>query len=237
MKQKSSAKIKQISPCVYQIDLGSVNSFVIENQGKLALVDTGYEGDQHKIYDALQQINKKPTDVAFIILTHLHPDHAGAASAIQQDLCVPIWVTNEDGTLLKQGISLRDNMQTSSGLLNKILKFLFVKEIKSVPPIASFEPLSDGQVIPFGEGILTLFTPGHSKGHISLLVQSDKVLIAGDICANNVDLTPSIVYEDIATGNATLKKICKEHDFEAICFGHGKPILKDARQKFCAKFQ
>ena len=231
----AKSSLKKIAEHTYQIDLGTVNCFIIEDAIGLTLVDSGYEGDELKIYKALKEIDKQPSDIKQIILTHLHADHAGAAATIQKTLKIPAYASKTDGILLAVGVSLRDNTKTTKGLLNKILKKIFVKEILKINVIENINFLIDKQQLPFGNGIDVYSTPGHSAGHISLLVKSDNLLIAGDICANNLGLTPSIVNEDLEIGLKTLKQL-GEIAFDNACFGHGNPILKDAKRKLLSKF-
>ena len=231
----AKSSLKKIAAYTYQIDLGTVNCFLVEDSKGFTLVDTGYDGDEVKIYAALKEIGKQPSDLKQIILTHLHADHAGAASTIQKSLKIPVYASETDGDSLAKGMSLRGNTKTTKGLLNKILKKLFVKDIQKINAIENINYLIDKQQLPFGNGIDVYYTPGHSAGHISLLVKSDNLLIAGDICANNLGLTPSIVNEDLEIGLKTLKQL-GEIAFDKACFGHGNPILKDAKRKLVNKF-
>jgi len=231
----AKSSLKKIAAHTYQIDLGAVNCFLVEDSKGFTLVDTGYEGDEVKIYAALEEIGKQPSDIKQIILTHLHADHAGATSTIQKTLKIPVYASETDGSSLAKGVSLRSNTKTTKGLLNKILKKLFVKDIQKINVIENINFLIDKQQLPFGNGIDVYYTPGHSAGHISFLVKSDNLLIAGDICANNLGLTPSIVNEDLEIGLKTLKQL-GEITFDKACFGHGNPILKDAKRKLLNKF-
>lgn len=76
--------------------LGS-NSYVIEIQDFLYVVDTGYNDE--KLLEYLQE-NGKPLDAVF--LTHAHFDHAGTASAIAEKFRAPVFVLNEDRGTLRQ---------------------------------------------------------------------------------------------------------------------------------------
>lgn len=74
-------KLREIYPNVYQIDLGVVNCYLIDEHG-LTLIDTGYAKDSPNILKAIRQVGKQPADLRQIILTHLHPDHAGGAATL-----------------------------------------------------------------------------------------------------------------------------------------------------------
>ncbi len=81
-----------------------------------------------------------------------------------------------------------------------------------------------------------IHTPGHSAGHISLLLKKDDLLIAGDICANMMWLGFSTVYEDRALGIESILKAAGL-GFESAVFGHGRPVMNNAAKKMLDKFQ
>jgi glyoxylase-like metal-dependent hydrolase (beta-lactamase superfamily II) len=82
--------MKKITNRLYQISLGAVNAFLIEDDG-LTLVDTGLPGSTATVFAALREAGKNPADIKRIILTHLHADHSGNAADIQRPTpaCTP----------------------------------------------------------------------------------------------------------------------------------------------------
>jgi glyoxylase-like metal-dependent hydrolase (beta-lactamase superfamily II) len=227
--------MKQISDQVYQIPLGAVNAFLIVGED-LSLVDTGYRGNETKIFKALASIGKGPADVSRIILTHSHPDHAGALAAVKKASGAPVWMHHEDAELVRKGIAGRLPYQVSPGLVNKLVFRFFIKNLpNAVPQTDIEEEVRDGDVLPFAGGIRVLHTPGHSRGHICLLVENDSLLIAGDICANMMGLDLSTVYEDASLGLESIRKVSRL-DFEKAGFGHGSAIRTGASSKLRKKF-
>ena len=57
----------------------------------------------------------------------------------------------------------------------------------------------------------------------------------GDACANMLGLGPPIAYEDRGRGERSQRKLARL-DFDIACFGHGKPILRDASARFRKAF-
>ena len=55
-------------------------------------------------------------------------------------------------------------------------------------------------------------------------------MFAADACSNMMGLGWSLGYENFQEGRS-LKKL-SAMDFQIACFGHGKPILKDASHRF-----
>jgi len=226
--------MKQITNRLYQISLGAVNAFLIEDNG-LTLVDTGLPGSTEKVFAALQKEGKNPAHIKRIILTHLHTDHAGNAADIKRRVNARVYAHQEDARLLEQGISGRP-MALTPGLTNKFIYQMFIKNAgTTVPPVAVDEKLTDGDVIPLLGGIQVIHTPGHSAGHVALLLPSEGVLLAADLCAHVLCLAYSTLYEDRALGQQSLRKAAAL-SFDTAVFGHGDPLHEHANRTLREKF-
>lgn len=228
--------MKQLSKHVYQLSLGAVNTFVIADEEGLTLVDTGYKNSKEKIFAAIRQGGKKPEDIRQIILTHAHPDHSGSVSDIKESLGVPVFAHEEDAILLEAGVGGRLPHELSPGIANWLIYNLFIKNSPNTTDAVMVDKkLRGGDILPIAGGIEVIHTPGHSKGHISLLLKKDEMLIAGDICANMLGLDYSAVYEDRKQGMKSILKAA-DYNFETAVFGHGKPLVSGANRKLEQKF-
>ena len=229
--------MRSITPHLFQISLGAVNCFVIDDGDRgLVLVDTGNKGSTDKIFKAIEKGGKSPQAIRRIILTHTHPDHAGSAADIVQKTGAKVTAHPADAALAEQGIAGRLPHILSPGLVNRIVYNLFIKNSPNeIPRITVDERVNDGDILPILDGIRVIHTPGHSAGHIVLHLLKDDVLIAGDICANMMGLGLSTVYEDRALGVQSILKAAQT-PFSKAVFGHGKPILKDAGKKMKEQF-
>ncbi len=162
----------QISDNVYQIPLGAVNAFLIEDNG-LTLVDTGYKGSTDKIFEDIKKSGKNPNDIKQIILTHSHPDHAGSAYQLKSRLNVPVYAHGDDANLIRQGLAGRMPFVLSPGVANWLVFNLIIKKGKN--EVDAFEvdhTIDDNDIIPIAGGIHVVHTPGHSKGQVALLVKT-----------------------------------------------------------------
>jgi glyoxylase-like metal-dependent hydrolase (beta-lactamase superfamily II) len=228
--------MKKITSHLYQINLGAVNAFLIEDQG-LTLVDTGYKGSDEKIFKAIRKGGKDPEKIKRIILTHSHPDHAGSVASLKSKLQVPVFAHTADAQLVEQGIAGRLPHVISPGLVNKLVFRFFIQNVGNhIQATEVAEKLQDKDEISVAGGIQVIHTPGHSAGHIGLLLKEDGILIAGDICANMMGLGLSTVYENRILGIKSILKAAA-YDFDKAVFGHGKPLIKSANKKLQAKFE
>lgn len=228
--------VQQISPSLYQIGLGAVNTFVLTDPDGLTLIDAGLPGSKDKIFAAIRKGGKDPAAIRRLILTHCHPDHAGGAAEIQQATGARVYAHADDAPPIEQGAILGRPRHRTPGIVHWIVYQLFIKPASHLfARVPVDEKLHDGDVLPLGGGLEVIHTPGHSAGHIALLLRNEGVLIAGDICANMMGLDYSTVYENREMGRQSILKAAG-FAFDQVVFGHGKPLTVGANQKLREKF-
>ncbi len=227
--------MQQITNNIYQISLGSVNTFLIEDNG-LTLIDSGSKNNADKIFKAIEKGGKNPNNIKQVILTHCHPDHAGSVAEIKKRLRIPVWAHYEDASLVEKGLAVRMPMHLTPGAVNWLIYNIFIKRAgKIIEAVNVDERLKDKDVLPIAGGIEIIHTPGHCAGHIALLVKNEGVLIAGDICAHMGGLGVSTVNEDRALSIKSILKAAS-FDFDIAVFGHGTPLKAAANTKLKEKF-
>jgi glyoxylase-like metal-dependent hydrolase (beta-lactamase superfamily II) len=65
-----------------RVDLSSVSAYLLVRAGEAAIVDTGVAGSQDAIGEGLGHLGVGWEDVAHVVLTHKHLDHAGSIGAV-----------------------------------------------------------------------------------------------------------------------------------------------------------
>ena len=106
--------------------------------------------------------------------------------------------------------------------------------MRSSEPVAVEHEGHDGDLLPFGA--TALHTPGHTAGHIALLLPRDGgVLIAGDAATNWGRLGVGPVYEDVGEGMRSLHRLAGL-EYETALFAHGRPLAPSASARFRARF-
>ena len=91
--------------------------------------------------------------------------------------------------------------------------------------------INDGDELPILGGIKILHTPGHTPGSICLFIPQEKLVIVGDLLSNRFSPSlPSRIFTvDMVQEVNSIKKLASL-DFDIIAFGHGRPVLREARQ-------
>ena len=126
-----------------------------------AIVDPG--GDLDAVLDV---VARERLDLAKILLTHAHVDHAAATAELARRHSLPIEGPH------------RDDLYWIEGLPEHAAMFGF-------PPSESFTPtrwLSQGDRVQLGECELeVLHCPGHTPGHVVFFDRPDRLAIVGDV--------------------------------------------------------
>lgn len=65
-----------------RVGLGGVSAYVLARRGEAVIVDTGNPGSEDAIEASLGALDLGWSDVAHVIVTHLHPDHQGSLPAV-----------------------------------------------------------------------------------------------------------------------------------------------------------
>ena len=65
-----------------RVNLGFVSAYVLVRGGEAAVVDTGVVGSEDDIEAVLGRVGLDWGAVGHVVLTHMHPDHAGSAAAV-----------------------------------------------------------------------------------------------------------------------------------------------------------
>lgn len=216
----------EIIPHVYQITNRGCNIVLIVEE-KLTLIDTGLRGSSSKIVGFIHSLGRSAKEISLIIITHNHLDHVGGLSELRN-------LTTAKIAIHKVDISERE--LPCPRVVQKLLH---------IPPFSIFRPLvyvepnevdiqleSEEILSPLG-GLKVIHTPGHTPGSISLFSPQNKLLIVGDAlnnCFKNIRLQPRLVSTNLLQAIDSIKRIA-QLDFDIICFGHGKPLTKDALAK------
>lgn len=226
--------LKQVLPSLYRVDLGHVNSFVIDSgDGGLVLVDAGTPADAGHILQAIDELGREPTDVRHILVTHCHSDHAGGLAELKEATKAPSYMHPADAEMVRAGRAMRPFTRTPGVLDDATYHALFSDPPSAVPAAEVEHEVSDGGVLPLAGGVKAVHVPGHCAGQLAFLwPRHGGVLLAGDAAANVMDiLSLSPTHEDLGEGKRSASKLAGL-EFEAACFGHGQDIIRGASGRF-----
>ncbi len=171
--------VKQIQPGLWQIVFhfpATTNCWLWQEPDGLTLVDAGHPWNTKAILDAINQVGHP---LKRIVITHAHPDHAGAAAEISSGTRAVVLAHPEDMPFM-QGRSMSD--VPGFWPCRAILKTGDHLGILRPPAINDVVPVADGEMV---GRLQVLHTPGHTPGSISLWAEEEKALFCGDNLYNS----------------------------------------------------
>ena len=86
---------------VHRIEDAYTNWYLIEDDGRLTIVDTGMPTSWSSLLSALRSLGRGTSDVEAVVLTHGHFDHLGFAERARRELVVPVWIHENDVPLTR----------------------------------------------------------------------------------------------------------------------------------------
>lgn len=142
------------------------------------LVDAGLPGSAGKIKRAAGRLFGAESRPSAIILTHGHFDHIGAIHTLAEEWDAPVYAHELELPYLTGRSSYPPPDPFVGGGAMAAMSFLFPKAPIDLGSRVSALP-ADGTV-PGMAGWRWIPTPGHAPGHVSLVRDADRTLIAGD---------------------------------------------------------
>ena len=208
---------------VISILTGTAHAFLIVQDGKFGLVDSGNRNTEKRIVKAITSRGMNIKDLRFIFLTHTHFDHAGNAAILKKMSGAPIIVHQSEADYLRNGFHPIPNGTTP---LYKCIVYLgrhiANEKFSAFDAIEADELFESGlDLQSFGFDAEILHTPGHTSGS-SILITGRKAFI-GDTVFNIM----GIIYPLFANDETQLLKSWQQLldlDVDFYYPAHGKRI-------------
>jgi glyoxylase-like metal-dependent hydrolase (beta-lactamase superfamily II) len=207
-----------------------VNWYVVDDGGRLTIVDCGAPGYWPQLDQALAQLGKTRDDIAAVVLTHGHSDHVGFAERLRSESGTPVWAPEGDEEMVRTG-KLKKNERSLLPYFRHAFAWKMVSHLvrnggAKIPPVREFSTYSDGETLDVPGHPVATHVPGHSDGHCVL--QFDSVLFAGDTLATINALTgrrgpqipPGAFNRSSQQAMASLDRL---PDASLLAVGHGDP--------------
>jgi N-acyl homoserine lactone hydrolase len=176
------------------------------------LIDTGPASRRGLLQQALQGRKLGFEDIDTVILTHLHWDHCQNTDLFK----------NARILLHPKELDYARNPRRGDTSAAWYIADMLGK--------MKTEPVSDGDEV--AEGISIVDTPGHTKGHISVLVNAgDTVLVAGDALPDSGTVKrgmPYNIFWDVKDATASVEKMLASSN--VFYPGHDRPFRLDGDQ-------
>lgn len=175
-------RLTQVAAGVHRLEDVYTNWYLLEQGGRLTVLDAGLPGDWREFCSALSGLSHTPGDIDAVLITHHHRDHAGNAERLR---CsgARVFSHSADAPYLRGEEHLSDR-----GVVRYLWRPWYAfymasyvaKGITRTPSVAQLDELEDGEVVDVPGSPRVIHAPGHTAGSCALLVEDQSLLFSGD---------------------------------------------------------
>ena len=209
---------ERIAPGVYRVDAVKipyvVSDLLIRDSDGWALVDAG--GSGLRIQQALAALGAAPTELKRIYLTHHHGEHVSGLPTILW------WASDVELMTSEHEAQVLSGERDPDPLSDPLSSFIAARGLPTVSA-ERIRTVSEGHNF---AGFRVINTPGHTRGHTSLLSKQHGLLFTADAYGRMPEIQVGVrksICTDPIEARSSAEKLLKEK-FTTVVFGHGKPL-------------
>jgi glyoxylase-like metal-dependent hydrolase (beta-lactamase superfamily II) len=167
-------------------DLNAV--YVLEGD-EPALIETGPGADLPLVLEALDRIGVGTNDLAHVLVTHIHLDHAGGAGALAARFPrATVWAHERGAPHLADPTRLVASTARTYG--DERMRAFFGDTV--AVPADRLRSMEDGDTIVLGGRLLdVVHTPGHASHHVALHDRRSGALFTGEAIGSHLPWGPA----------------------------------------------
>ncbi len=168
--------------------------YALELDSGVAIVDAGWntEAAFRALDDGLHEAGGSITDVRAVLVTHIHPDHYGLAGRVREESGAWIGLHPDDANMLdarythpsdllaRMKVFMEDAGVPAERLPDLNMASMVIRDqVKMAEPDVLFDETATRWDVP-GWNLRTVWTPGHSPGHVCFFSEDRHLLLSGD---------------------------------------------------------
>ena len=208
-------EVKEVAQNIYLIDsefayLPRFTSAYLLNEDKKTLVDLGSPAAVPTILNGLKQIGVSPKDIAYIVLTHIHLDHAGGIGLLIREMPqVKILLHPKASSHLVDPSKLvSSSAHTQKGSPNEALRY----DLTMPVALERIQEVEDNEEMSLGpeQKIKFIYAPGHTSHHICICEERNEGVFVGEAAGylfDNIILPNTPPPSDLEAAFASLENL------------------------------
>ena len=195
------------------------NVYLLADGAMPTIIDAGMSLGVRGVRNAVRDVLGSSRGVSYLLLTHSHRDHAGAAARLRRELGANIGIHAAE-------VGVPAERRPSDGAVHP-------RQVRwSVSRVEPDLDLTDGLELPVLGGLQVVHVPGHTPGSICLYLRERRVLFTGDLFVSYRDRLSRPYMGPESDRDAYLASLRRVRDLgaEAMLPGHGYPIYDDVHE-------
>ena len=198
------------------------NAYLIEGPSDLTLLDAGYARSADALVDELRDNGFDFKEVARVVLTHAHGDHAGGVPELSRRRRFKVYAHPAEVPTLEGRAPGKGRLRGALGFLHGWGAGEPIESVIALEPGMPVRGLSQWQVV---------HSPGHTPGSLSLFHPAGQILLCGDALSNRGGrLHLPRNWDDEAAARGSAKSLAAL-DCDILCCGHG-PVVRGGAFRF-----
>jgi len=184
----------RLAQSLHLIGSNIVNSYLVEEAGKVTIVDAGLPGYWRDLPAELEAMGRTIEDVRAVVLTHGDTDHVGFAERLRRERGVPVYVHELDAARARGEVK-----KPGSGWgpikIRPLLGFLVYSGLRGglrVPPLKEVVTFGDGATLDVPGAPRIVHLPGHTPGSVAINVPGVDAVFLGDAMTTRSVLTGEV---------------------------------------------
>jgi glyoxylase-like metal-dependent hydrolase (beta-lactamase superfamily II) len=224
----------EVADRVHRLHDGIVDFYLVEEGGRLTLVDAGGSRHWGLFLETVASIGRRLEDLDAIVLTHAHSDHTGFAERARTEADAVVHVHTADTEAARTGRTGKAEVGYGRYLLRlEAYRTLFTlgrAGALKIVPIEVVSAFDDGRTIDVPGKPRAVHVPGHTEGSCAILLEDRRAVVTGDCLVTRNPFTgrvgpqimPAGLNEDSALALRSLDALAAV-PAETILPGHGDP--------------
>jgi glyoxylase-like metal-dependent hydrolase (beta-lactamase superfamily II) len=195
-----------------------------------AIVETGPTTSADHVVAGLERLGIGTADLAHIVVTHIHLDHAGGVGRLARVFPnATVWVHERGAPHLRDPARL---VASATRLYGEAAMASLFGPVEPVPA-GRIRALAEGSRIPLGgRSLEALDTPGHASHHVALVDSSTGAVFTGDVLGIHVPdarvlrpATPPPEFDPDLTVHS-VERIRERARTSMVLFSHFGPVME-----------